>query len=90
MVTTDDHPGEAPWPAIEMLIPSTWDFKGAVHMYGGKTGCFSESFFRALGGQRATMASPNSRAFPTTPGNTPTTRKSCTTSPIPTGARIRE
>jgi hypothetical protein len=31
-------------PAIEMLIPSTWDFKGAVHMYGGKTGCFSESF----------------------------------------------
>ena len=27
-----------------MLIPSTWDFKGAVHMYGGKTGCFSESF----------------------------------------------
>ena len=42
--TTDDHPGEAPWPAIEMLIPSTWDFKGAVRMYGGKTGCFSESF----------------------------------------------
>ena len=29
---------------IEMLIPSTWDFKGAVRMYGGKTGCFSESF----------------------------------------------
>ena len=27
-----------------MLIPSTWDFKGAVRMYGGKTGCFSESF----------------------------------------------
>ena len=42
--TTDDHPGEAPWPAIEMLIPSTWDFKGTVRMYGGKTGCFSESF----------------------------------------------
>ncbi len=31
-------------PAIELLIPSDWDFKGAVHMYGGKTGCFSESF----------------------------------------------
>jgi cysteine rich repeat protein len=31
-------------PAIEMLIPSTWDFKGAVHMYAGKTGCFSEAF----------------------------------------------
>ena len=44
MITTDDHPGEAPWPAIEMLIPGAWDFKGAVRMYGGKTGCFSESF----------------------------------------------
>ena len=42
--TTDDHPGEAPWTAIEMLIPSTWDFKGTVRMYGGTTGCFSESF----------------------------------------------
>ncbi|WP_348262481.1 cysteine rich repeat-containing protein [Telmatobacter sp. DSM 110680] len=31
-------------PAIEMLIPSTWDFKGAVHMFAGKTGCFSEAF----------------------------------------------
>jgi hypothetical protein len=31
-------------PAIELLIPSDWDFKGAVHMYGGKTGCFSEAF----------------------------------------------
>jgi hypothetical protein len=30
-------------PAIELLIPSDWDFKGAVHMYG-KTGCFSEAF----------------------------------------------
>jgi len=30
-------------PAIELLIPSGWDFKGAVHMYG-KTGCFSEAF----------------------------------------------
>ncbi|MGA2988082.1 MAG: hypothetical protein ABSG32_30235 [Terriglobia bacterium] len=44
MTTTDDHPGEALWPAIEMLIPSTWDFKGTVRMYGGTTGCFSESF----------------------------------------------
>ncbi len=42
--TTDDHPGEAPWTAIEMLIPSAWDFKGTLRMYGGKTGCFSESF----------------------------------------------
>jgi hypothetical protein len=31
-------------PAIELLIPSTWDFKGAIRMYCSKTGCFSESF----------------------------------------------
>ncbi len=42
--TTDDHPGEAPWTAIEMLVPSTWEFKGTLRMYGGRTGCFSESF----------------------------------------------
>ena len=39
----DKTPG-TPEPAIELLIPSTWDFKGAIRMYGGKTGCFSESF----------------------------------------------
>jgi hypothetical protein len=39
-----DDPNEALSPAIEMLIPSTWDFQGAIHMYGGKTGCFSEAF----------------------------------------------
>ncbi|MDR3678174.1 MAG: cysteine rich repeat-containing protein [Acidobacteriota bacterium] len=39
-----DDPNEELSPAIEMLIPSTWDFQGAIHMYGGKTGCFSESF----------------------------------------------
>ncbi len=43
MVKYDD-PNEALSPAIEMLIPGTWDFKGSVQMYGGKTGCFSESF----------------------------------------------
>ena len=43
MVNDPDYDKTAS-PAIEMLIPSTWDFKGAVHMYGGKTGCFSESF----------------------------------------------
>jgi hypothetical protein len=44
IMVTYDNPNEPLSPAIEMLIPSTWDFKGAVHMYGGKTGCFSESF----------------------------------------------
>ena len=43
MVNDPDYDAQ-PAPAIEMLIPSTWDFKGAVQMYGGKTGCFSESF----------------------------------------------
>jgi hypothetical protein len=43
MVSDPDYAAQ-PAPAIEMLIPSTWDFKGAVHMYGGKTGCFNESF----------------------------------------------
>ena len=43
MVNDPDY-DKTPSPAIEMLIPSTWDFKGAVHMFGGKTGCFSEGF----------------------------------------------
>jgi hypothetical protein len=44
IMLNDSDYDKAPSPAIEMLIPSTWDFQGAVHMYGGKTGCFSESF----------------------------------------------
>ena len=43
MVNDPDY-DKTPSPAIEMLIPSTWDFKGAVHMFAGKTGCFSEGF----------------------------------------------
>ena len=43
MVNDPDY-DKAPSPAIEMLIPSTWDFNGAVHMFAGKTGCFSEGF----------------------------------------------
>ena len=43
MVNDPDY-DKAPAPAIELLIPGNWDFKGAIHMYGGKTGCFSESF----------------------------------------------
>ena len=39
-----DKTPSTPSPAIEMLIPSTWDFKGTVRMYGGKTGCFNEAF----------------------------------------------
>ena len=38
------NPSEPLSPAIEMLIPNTWDFQGAIHMYGAKTGCFSEAF----------------------------------------------
>jgi hypothetical protein len=43
LVNDPDYDKE-PAPAIEMLIPSTWDFKGGVRMFGGKTGCFSEGF----------------------------------------------
>ena len=43
MVDDPDY-DKTPSPAIEMLIPSTWDFKGTIRMYGGKTGCFNESF----------------------------------------------
>jgi hypothetical protein len=41
-VTDAQHP--EPQPGIELLIPATWDFNGAIHMYGGKEGCFSDSF----------------------------------------------
>lgn len=44
ILVNDPDYDKTPAPAIEMLIPSNWDFKGAVHMYGGKTGCFSEGF----------------------------------------------
>ena len=43
MVNDPDY-DKAPAPGLELLVPSTWDFKGAVRMYAGKTGCFSESF----------------------------------------------
>jgi len=36
--------GDEPQTAIELLIPATWDFRGAVHMYGGKEGCFCDAF----------------------------------------------
>jgi hypothetical protein len=38
----DQHPELKP--AIELLIPSTWDFNGKIRMWGGKDGCFSDSF----------------------------------------------
>jgi hypothetical protein len=33
-----------PQPGIELLIPATWDFNGWIHVFGGKEGCFSDSF----------------------------------------------
>jgi len=33
-----------PQPGIELLIPATWDFNGGIRMFGGKDGCFSDSF----------------------------------------------
>jgi hypothetical protein len=41
-VIDDQHP--EPQPGIELLVPATWDFKGGIRMYGGKEGCFSDSF----------------------------------------------
>jgi hypothetical protein len=41
-VIDDQHP--EPQPGIELLIPATWDFNGWIHMWGGKEGCFSDSF----------------------------------------------
>jgi hypothetical protein len=41
-VVDDQHP--EPQPGIELLIPSTWEFNGAIRMYGGKEGCFSDAF----------------------------------------------
>src|SRR5580704_184389 len=33
-----------PQPGIEMLVPSTWDYKSAIQMFAGKGGCPSDSF----------------------------------------------
>jgi hypothetical protein len=41
-VTDAQHP--EPQPGIELLIPSTWEFNGGIRMYGGKEGCFCDSF----------------------------------------------
>ena len=35
---------QAPLPAIDLLIPSAWDFKGNVLVGGGKGGCFADWF----------------------------------------------
>jgi hypothetical protein len=41
-VVDNQHP--EPQTAIELLIPAAWEFRGAVHMYGGKEGCFCDAF----------------------------------------------
>jgi hypothetical protein len=41
-VIDDQHP--EPQTGIELLIPATWEFKGGIRMYGGKEGCFCDSF----------------------------------------------
>jgi hypothetical protein len=33
-----------PQPGIEMLVPSSWDYKSAIQMFAGKGGCPSDSF----------------------------------------------
>ena len=41
-VTDAQHP--EPQPGVELLIPATWEFNGGIRMYGGKEGCFCDSF----------------------------------------------
>jgi Cysteine rich repeat len=35
---------QTPLPAFDLLIPTTWSFKGTVNFGGGKGGCFSDFF----------------------------------------------
>ena len=64
--------GKVDLPAIDMLIPSTWDFKGGV---AGNTreGCFSD--IRDVVGGPSPDGSSLFKARPTTAGNTRTIRQ---------------
>ena len=44
ILVNDPDYDKTPSPGIELLIPSDWDFKGAVRMFSGRTGCYSEAF----------------------------------------------
>jgi hypothetical protein len=41
-VTDKEHP--EPQTGFELLVPANWDFKGAMHMFAGKEGCFCDAF----------------------------------------------
>lgn len=41
-VTDAQHPD--PQPGVELLIPAAWEFNGGIRMFGGKEGCFCDSF----------------------------------------------
>jgi hypothetical protein len=44
MVTLSTAPNTQPQPGIEMLIPSTWEFKGEAQVGTGRSGCFCDAF----------------------------------------------
>jgi hypothetical protein len=58
-VTDAQHP--EPQPAIELLIPSTWEFNGGIRMYGGKRGLFLRQLFGDEGGQERGWRHQNPR-----------------------------
>jgi len=44
MVTISTTPNAQPQPGAEMLIPTTWEFKGAAQVGTARTGCFCDAF----------------------------------------------
>jgi hypothetical protein len=44
MVVTSTAPNAQQQPGVEMLIPTTWDFKGEAQVGTGRSGCFCDAF----------------------------------------------
>jgi hypothetical protein len=44
MVSISTAPNAPPQPGVEMLIPTTWEFKGEGQVGTGKSGCFCDMF----------------------------------------------
>ena len=44
MVILSTAPNAQQQPGVEMLIPTTWDFKGAAQVGTGRSGCFCDAF----------------------------------------------
>jgi hypothetical protein len=44
MVVISNAPNAQQQPGVEMLIPTTWEFKGAAQVGTGRSGCFCDAF----------------------------------------------